>query len=779
MYIEDDELREIYKTVTPERLQKLEAGLMSLEKQPGDAATLEEFLREAHTLKGDSRMLGVNDVETLIHQIEDCMAAVKRGESQITPGLCDRLYHGLDAIRKLVKEAVTGEASGVNTFFVLAQLMGAESNGSDNGNDSPPEITATKPIVEETNPFEDLFASVGANVDSPRQESEVNEQQPTINRRRATDSVGRATDSLDSIRVDSEKLDALMRQAGELSITKLQVSRRLSEIEEILKLYEDWSRDTFVNRGKLKQLENHLDNEYLKPVQDFWKRAEQRLEKLGDLVNQLKFDATEDSANLENIADGLESGIQNLRLLPLSTLFNPFIRMVRDLAKQQGKEINLVIKGGEMRSDKRILEEMKDPLLHIIRNAIDHGIETPTERENLGKPRTATICLRGYQSGGNIGIELSDDGRGLNVESIKRTALRRGIAREEELAEMTTAQLQSLIFMPGFSTRAEVTELSGRGVGLDVVRTNVERLKGSIQVDSSPGMGCEFRLLVSANVAVTSVLLVEIGQTPYAIPVESVETMVLVSRQEIFAIEGSKTITFDGQPVSVVWLADLLELSVNAPFSPIAAHSTTKTIPCVILKFGSERLGLFVDVLCDRLDIFLKPQSKLLKRVRNIAGATILGNGEVCMVLNPQDLLKSLQKGRGASVVKEDEQGRTKNKLLLVEDSIIIRTQMKRLLEGAGYEVTIAVDGLEGFNKLRRSNFDAVISDVEMPNLNGLQLTAKIRQYQEYSELPIILVTTLAKEEDKQRGAEAGANAYLTKGDFDQKILINTLKRLI
>lgn len=777
MYIEDDELRDIYKTVTPERLQKLEAGLMYLEKQPDDAATLEEFLREAHTLKGDSRMLGVNDVETLTHQLEDCMVAVKRGEKQITPELCDRLYHGLDAIRKLVNEAVTGEASGVNIFLVLAQLMGAESNGSD----SQQETTASKTIVEETNPFDDLFTSVvvEANRPLPPQESEPNEQQPTTNRRRASDSLGRASDSLDSIRVDSQKLDALMRQAGELSITKLRVSRRLTEIEEILKLHEDWNRDTFVNRGKLKQLEHRLDNEYLKPVQDFWTRAEQRLERLGDLVNQLKFDATEDTANLENIANELESGIQNLRLLPLSTLFNPFIRMVRDLAKQQGKEINLVIEGEETLADKRILEEMKDPLLHIIRNAIDHGIETPTERESLGKTPTATICLRGYQTGSNIGIELSDDGRGLNVENIKRTALRRGIASEEELAKMTTAQLQSLIFMPGFSTRGEVTELSGRGVGLDVVRTNVEHLKGSIHVDSTPGKGCEFRLLVSANISIISVLLVEIAQTPYAIPVESIETMLLVSRQEVFAIEGSKTMTFDGQPVSVVWLADLLELPVNTPSSPTAAHSTGKNIPCVVLKFGSERLGLFVDVLCDRLDIFLKPQSKLLKRVRNIAGATILGNGEVCMVLNPQDLLKSVHKGSGAAAVKEDEQARTKNKLLLVEDSIIIRTQMKRLLEGAGYDVSIAVDGLEGFNKLKAGNFDAVVSDVEMPNLNGLQLTAKIRQYKEYSELPIILVTTLASDADKRRGAEAGANAYLTKGDFDQKVLIQTLKRLI
>jgi two-component system chemotaxis sensor kinase CheA len=808
MYIEDDELREIYKTVTPERLQKLEAELMHLEKHPDDVATLEDFLREAHTLKGDSRMLGVKDVESLIHQIEDCMAAIKRGETNLTPALCDRMYHGLDAICKLVHEAVTGEASGINTFLVLAQLMGAEGNGNSQGQDTivaGVETLPEVPVTEEINLFDDLFESFESTVNHQEsevrsrgsevrsqesevrsqesevrgQESGVGSQESGVNKQELTTNNQRSTDSLDSIRVDSEKLDALMRQTGELSITKLRVSRRLSEIEEILKLYEDWSRDIFVNRSKLKQLERELDNEYLKPVQDFWKLTEQRLESLGHLVSQLKFDATEDAANLESIANELESGIQNLRLLPLSTLFNPFVRMVRDLAKQQGKEINLIVEGGETRADKRILEEMKDPLLHIIRNAIDHGIETPEERETCGKSRTATIRLRGCQSGGNIAIEVSDDGRGLNLERIKRTAMRHGICSEEELLKMKATQIHSLIFMSGFSTRTEVTELSGRGVGLDVVRANVERLKGSLGVESSPGKGCEFRLLVSANLAITPVLTVEIAQTPYAIPVEFVETMLLVSRREIFTIEGSQTITFQDQPVSVVWLADLLELQINAPSSATAIHTTAKTLPCVILKSGSERLGVLVDAANDRQDIFLKPQSKLLKRVRNISGATILGDGKVCMVLNPQDLFKSVQRGSGSVATQEGEQVRMKNKLLLIEDSIIIRTQMKRLLEGAGYDVTIAVDGLEGFNKLTADNFAAVVSDVEMPNLNGLQLTAKIRQHREYSELPIILVTTLAKEEDKRRGAEAGANAYLTKGDFDQKVLIETLRRLI
>ena len=345
---------------------------------------------------------------------------------------------------------------------------------------------------------------------------------------------------------------------------------------------------------------------------------------------------------------------------------------------------------------------------------------------------------------------------------------------------MTTSQIQSLIFASGFSTRTEVTELSGRGVGLDVVRANVERLKGTIQVESTPDMGCEFRLQLSTSLATTHVLIVEVNQATYAIPVEFVEKMLLVSPSEIFTLEGTQTITFEGEPVSVTWLAQLLELPVNVPsLTKEATDSRSTKIPAIILKFGTERLAILVDALLEQQDVVMKPQSKLLQRIRNVSGATILGNGEVCMVLNPQDLLKSVRKGSRASISSEVEQTETKPKLLLVEDSIIIRTQMKRLLEGAGYDLTIAVDGLEGFNKLRADHFDAVVTDVQMPNMDGFALTEKIRQSQEYSELPVILVTTLASDEDKRRGIQAGANAYLTKGDFDQKILIETLKNLV
>ena len=766
MMIQDEELRTLYKEASADHIQKIEAGLLHLEKNPLDQAKLELLLRETHSLKGDSRMLGVKDAETLTHQMEDIIGAVKRGERGLTPSMFECLYQGLDAIRKIAHEAVTGQPAGISVFHVLAQLMAAGSG------DAASEVKETIAQSNGATSAQVMVEQSLVSQDAPGTST------PTL---ATADVLAQVSDyQIDTIRVESQKLDKLLTQASELAVTKGQIGDRVAEIDKIIGLWQEWSREAFVSRLTFDELERRWNTPELQPLQNFYNLLETRLEQLGSLLNRLRATTFEDNAKLDTVANELESGIHSLRLLPFSTIFNLFPRTVRDLAKQQGKEVNLVIEGGDNSVDKRILEEMKDPLLHLLRNAIDHGIETPQERQSVGKPAIATIRLRGYQVGSTVSIEVIDDGRGLDVEAIKRAALDRGVRSSKELAQMSTAEIQALIFAPGFSTRTAVTEISGRGVGLDVVRANVERLKGNIQVEFTPLRGCMFRITLNSSLATTDALIVQVSQHPYALPVGFVEAMQLVSPQEVFASEGTQTLPFQGESVTVTWLADLLGLPVKAPTSTKALRVASKTIPCIILRIGSERLALLVDTIVDQQDIVLKPQSQLLKRIRNISGATILGTGEVCMVLNPPDLFKSARKAIVSVTVKElTEKAQVKQKILLVEDSIPIRTQMKRILESAGYDVTAAVDGEDGFRKLRAGSFAAVISDVQMPNLDGLGLTARIRQFQEYKALPVILVTTLASQEDKRQGANAGASAYITKGDFEQGVLLDTLRRLI
>jgi two-component system, chemotaxis family, sensor kinase CheA len=781
MMIEDEELRLLYKISSSEHLQKLESDLMILEKNPQDASALEEFLREAHTLKGDSRMLGLDEIEMLVHQLEDCVEGIKAGHSEITPEVCDRLYQGIDAINQLSHQAITGESVNIDPIAVLASLMELSGNSpattqpdlfddsddffgdsdGDNddddffGSDSTPEQFTEDFFTDDSSADESSFAV--STIASLKPEQSV--VTPVINQ----------DYQIDTIRVEPQKLDTLMTQASELNVTKLRISQQMAEIEQISALWSEWIKQ---DSSIVTEIEQALDPQLLQPLKQFLNNTEQRVDILGSLINNLRLRASEDVASLGIISDRLESGINGLRQLPLATVFNIYPRMVRDLARQQGKEIELIIEGGDTKADKRILEEIKDPLLHLIRNAIDHGIETPPERIAKGKTATATLLLRGYQMGSSIGIDLSDDGRGLNISSIRSTAIRRKMHSEAEIAAMSESEIQSLIFASGFSTRTEITELSGRGVGLDVVRANVERLKGAIEVTSVPGNGCKFQVRLNTSLATTKVLIVEIERTLYALPLEFIQTMITLSPRDIYELEGRPTINFEERPLSVKQLGSLLQLPTQQ------AYRSKNYLSCIVLQVGSELFGVIVDDLIDQQDVVLKPQSKLLKRIPNITGATILGSGEVCMILNPVDLLHSLRKGSWNAVPSATSLP-VKNRLLLVEDSIIIMTQMRRLLKGAGYDVTIAENGFLGLQQVQAQEFDIVVSDVEMPQMTGLEMTTKIRQNSKYNRLPIVLITTLASREDKRRGMAAGANAYLTKGDFNQQLLLKTLDQLI
>jgi two-component system chemotaxis sensor kinase CheA len=784
--IEDKELRSLFKIESEERLQHLDDGLLRLEKTPTDQPLLEDMFREAHSLKGAARMLGLIQIQTLAHQLEDELGAARKGEAALQPDAVAGMYRTLEAIRGLVKSEV-GEQSSAE-FGVRNSELKPESV----------EVTPTVPHSEIATPQ----SSAKFGIQSAELKPEgVAATIPQSAFRTPQSNVPQSTAfRIETIRVDPKKLDPLLTQAGELTVTKIRIARRLAEIDELLDYCDEWDRAVHMGQFSSNAAE----------------QIEQRLEPLQVILNHLRTGAYEDSARLDFVADQLESGIRTLRLLPMSTLFVLFPRLVHDLARDQRKEVELVVEGEDAVADKHVLEEMKDPLMHILRNAIDHGIETPEQREQAGKPRAGTIRIKASQTPSSITIKVSDDGRGLDIEAIRRTALKRGMHSEEELIGMTDAQIQSLILASGFSTSTFVTDVSGRGVGLDVVRNNVENLKGTLQIESTPGQGFTLRAQMPISLATVRVLITTMNGRRYALPVEHVQFSRKVPLHETYTMEGRQTISIDSQPVSVARLDELLGirsaefglrnerntdfgmLNAESPRTPHSAlripQSTTphsalrtpksatphSTLVCVVLSVGEERFGLMVDEVVDELEVVLKPQSKLLKRVRNVSGATILETGEVCMVLNPHDLLKTLCKRLETGVpIPVAETVPSKKVLLLAEDSITTRTQEKRILEGAGYEVVTAVDGVDAYNKLNSRVFDAVVSDILMPNMTGLVLTEKIRADKKYAELPIILVTSLASEEDQRRGLEAGANAYISKPTFDQRMLLDCLARLI
>jgi two-component system chemotaxis sensor kinase CheA len=424
--------------------------------------------------------------------------------------------------------------------------------------------------------------------------------------------------------------------------------------------------------------------------------------------------------------------------------------------------------------DKRILEEMKDPLMHLIRNAIDHGIELPAERERLGKSRSATVQLRASRANANVLLTVQDDGRGLNTAKIRQEAKKRGLHDEAALAAMTPTQLQQLIFMPGFTTSTFVTELSGRGVGLDVVRVNVERMKGNIHLESVAGQGLTVNLQLPLSIAATQILLASAGGGVFGLPVEFVHTSRRVRDADIFTLEGRLAILLDGQPVMVARLADLLELPPGERVAP-------GVLACIVIQVGDERLGLLANELLTEEEVVPKPLGPPLQRVRNVSALAMLGSGKICAVLNPADLLRCAYKAGATTHGKKHEirHAVAKPVVLLVEDSALIRAMEKRILEDGGYEVVATVDGVDALNALGSRSFAAVVSDIMMPNMDGLTLTARIRAEPRYKELPVILVTSLASSADKRRGLDAGANAYIPKPSFDQRVLLETLKRLV
>jgi two-component system chemotaxis sensor kinase CheA len=792
MRIEDEELRKLYEAEGQEHLQIMETGLLQLESRPDDARALDEVFRAAHSLKGASKMLDLSESERIAHRFEDILGACRRGKDTLNSEKVDQLYRAVDALRRLVLEAVTGEPSDVDVDELLRSLPGDDASSSmDEKSLASLEAEAISspfmPEDVEQPTHDDAFLPEDAAEEPPASgdapvPAPADDDIPDVPRPGDTGETWNALMAdryrIETIRVETSRLDNLMALAGEMAISHLRITALSEQLDVMTGFLEEWKKERTSGRISLDSSVGYsavAPQEALTQQRD---REERRLEEFGRMLGVLRERAFSDLDRLETISTNLEEGIAEIRLLPLSTLFQLFPRMTRDLARERGKNVRLVIEGGETRVDKRVLEEMKDPLMHILRNAVDHGVESPERREKAGKPPVATIRISARRTAARVVIEVSDDGGGLDAEAIRKTALKLRIRRGDEIAAMSLSEIHSLIFASGFSTSSRITDVSGRGVGLDVVKTNIERLHGTLQVESEPGRGCRMILALPVALATAQVVLVREASGIYAIPLEAILTIRKFSAEEFFLIEGRSSVSFEGEPLTVVKLSDLLELN-----GLTANGRRDEKMTCIVLSNGDERLGILIDALVDEREVVLKPLGGVLKRVRNVSGATILSTGEICIALNPTDMMKAAKRKRANDTVwvplEPEDEAALQRKLLLVEDSITTRTQEKRILESAGYEVVIAVDGMDALRKLSSQTVHGIVSDVEMPNLDGIGLAEAVRSDPRLRDLPIVLVTSLSSDEDRKRGLDAGANAYIAKPSFDQSLLLDTLQRLV
>jgi two-component system chemotaxis sensor kinase CheA len=578
----------------------------------------------------------------------------------------------------------------------------------------------------------------------------------------------------ETLRVSMKKLSALMAQVGELLAARVRTDQRLTELRAVLAAEEERLKAQTMIRAMVRdeapaKLEGWAER--LVDVQHEDLEHERLLvRRMREIVRAFESDALQSTI----LSGQLQEDIRRIQTFPLASVLEPLPRAVRNMAREAGKMVDLVITGAELELDKKVLEELRDPLYHLLRNAMDHGCEQPTVRAAMGKPARGTIRIRAEHRGDVVTITVSDDGPGVDIAAVRRAAINTGLVSTLEAAEMPEHRVLELLFAPGLTTRAEAGELSGRGVGLDAVRTNIERLHGTVTVESRQGVGTSFVIVLPLTIYVVHSLLLGVGEDQFAMPISSIQRILRISAAEVLEVERTHAIIVDGRPIALVPLASLLGLPVELPPPP-------ERIPVLVIGIGETRCALAVREIVSDQTVLAKNLEPPLVRVRNIAGATILGDGRVVLMLNPIDLLRSAS-GRDADrfrALLPRVENRPKLRLLLVDDSFTTRALERSVLEVAGFDVVAVADGHEALGALELESFDIVVSDVSMPGMTGLELCETIRQNDRLRRLPVVLVTSLGSEEDRMRGMSVGADAYIVKSEFDHEVFVKTVNELV
>ncbi|WQW03108.1 chemotaxis histidine kinase/response regulator CheAY2 [Helicobacter pylori] len=801
-----DDLQEIMEDFLIEAFEmneQLDQDLVELEHNPEDLDLLNRIFRVAHTIKGSSSFLNLNILTHLTHNMEDVLNRARKGEIKITPDIMDVVLRSIDLMKTLlvtirdtgsdtnngkeneIEEAVkqlqaitsqnlegAKETSGTKETQKeikeenkeeakeenkenKAKAPTAENPASDNPLADEPDLDYANMSAEEVEAEIERLLNKRQEADKerraqkkqeakPKQEVAPTKETPKTETQKAPKTETKAKAKADTeenkapsigveqtVRVDVRRLDHLMNLIGELVLGKNRLIRIYSDVEE---RYD----------------------------------GEKFLEELNQVVSSISAVTTD-----------LQLAVMKTRMQPVGKVFNKFPRMVRDLSRELGKSIELIIEGEETELDKSIVEEIGDPLIHIIRNSCDHGIEPLEERRRLNKPETGKVQLSAYNEGNHIVIKISDDGKGLDPVMLKEKAIEKGVISERDAEGMSDREAFNLIFKPGFSTAKVVSNVSGRGVGMDVVKTNIEKLNGIIEIDSEVGVGTTQKLKIPLTLAIIQALLVGVQEEYYAIPLSSVLETVRISQDEIYTVDGKSVLRLRDEVLSLVRLSDIFKVD--------AILESNSDVYVVIIGLADQKIGVIVDYLIGQEEVVIKSLGYYLKNTRGIAGATVRGDGKITLIVDVgamMDMAKSI-KVNITTLMNESENTKSKNSpsdyiVLAIDDSSTDRAIIRKCLKPLGITLLEAANGLEGLEMLKNGDKipDAILVDIEMPKMDGYTFASEVRKYNKFKNLPLIAVTSRVTKTDRMRGVESGMTEYITK-PYSGEYLTTVVKRSI
>ncbi len=767
----DPLMLDLFRVELENHTRTLESGLVTAERDQ-TPEQIEPLMRAAHSIKGAARIVGLSDAVTLAHAMEDVLSAAQHGKRTLTADAVDLLLKSNDFFAGLARLDIgelpaalargTGEIeslSGQLRTFLAApdqpvqkaapQAQAEETREKPLSAAVPPEPAATPPA--EPPASENTCAGPPATA-------------PPVRSRTAQD---KAEGGL--VRVRAENMNRLMALAGECLVQAQSVK---TVYQSLLFLKKDLAEAEKPLRRSMEDVSPAHSKDSEAALQETLTRVDQAGQRIArDIIRFERF-----SRRLEHLAHRLYNEVISSRMVPFSDGLHGFSRMVRDLARETGKQVRFEIAGASTPVDRDILERLEAPLSHLLRNAIDHGLETPAQRQAEGKPAEGTLLLEARHVAGMLNISLADDGRGINPEDLRGKVVEKGYVSPEMAGSLSRAELFEFLFLPGFSTSRVVTEISGRGVGLDVVFNMAHEVGGTVRVDAEAGRGARFHLQLPLTLSVLRTLLLDIAGEPYALPLSRIDRILSLAPADIREIEDRSYYSLDGEHLGILDARQLFSL----PPAPAGAER----FPVVVISDRLNRYGLVVDRVLGEENLVVRPLDSRLGKIPNISAGAILDDGSPVVIFDVDDLVRSIHQLLTTGKLQKVGRGRRaaaagKKRVLIVDDSLTVREVERRLLENAGYEVATAIDGVDGWNKLTVQPFDLLVSDVDMPRMNGIDLVRTVKTDPLLKELPVMIVSYKDREEDRLRGLEAGANYYLTKGSFHDESLLAAVRDLI